>query len=185
MGRPVNAFRPTMGAAQSQLSPEELQMLSTFSQKDQKRLYKRFRKLDKDNSGTITTDEFLMIPELAMNPLVERVIAIFDTNKDENINFKEFIQALSIFSVNGAKEQKLRFAFQVYDIDCDSYISNGELFQVLKMMVGNNLTDIQLQQIVDKTIIEADQDGDGRISFEEFTKIVANTDVDSKMTIKF
>ena len=30
-------------------------------------------------------------------------------------------------------------AFKVYDVDRDGYISNGELFLVLKMMVGNNL----------------------------------------------
>ncbi len=29
---------------------------------------------------------------------------------------------------------------------------SGELFQVLKMMVGSNLKDSQLQQIVDKVI---------------------------------
>lgn len=56
-------------------------------------------------------------------------------------------------------------------MDKDGYISNGELFQVLKMMVGNNLKDTQLQQIVDKTIINADKDGDGRISFEEFCAV--------------
>lgn len=41
-------------------------------------------------------------------------------------------------------------------MDKDGYISNGELFTVLKMMVGNNLTDLQLQQLVDRTIIKAD-----------------------------
>ena len=66
---------------------------------------------------------------------------------------------------------KLAVAFRIYDIDNDGYISNGELFQVLKMMVGNNLKDTQLQQIVDKTIIYADKDGDGRISFEEFSQV--------------
>jgi serine/threonine-protein phosphatase 2B regulatory subunit len=50
-------------------------------------------------------------------------------------------------------------AFKVYDMDRDGLISNGELFLVLKMMVGNNLKDQQLQQIVDKTIMEADKDG--------------------------
>jgi len=30
-------------------------------------------------------------------------------------------------------------AFKVYDMDRDGYISNGELFLVLKMMVGSNL----------------------------------------------
>ena len=44
-------------------------------------------------------------------------------------------------------------------MDNDGYISNGELFQVLKMMVGNNLKDTQLQQIVDKTIFMYDKVG--------------------------
>lgn len=39
------------------------------------------------------------------------------------------------------------------------------------MMVGSNLNDVQLQQIVDKTILEADLDKDGKISFEEFVKV--------------
>lgn len=59
----------------------------------------------------------------------------------------------------------------MYDIDRDGYISNQELFQVLSMMVGNNLSDVQLQQIVDKTIAEADEDKDGKISFKEFAKV--------------
>jgi serine/threonine-protein phosphatase 2B regulatory subunit len=38
-------------------------------------------------------------------------------------------------------------------------------------------------QIVDKTIMEADQDQDGKISFEEFKKMVENTDVSMSMTL--
>jgi len=38
-------------------------------------------------------------------------------------------------------------------------------------------------QIVDKTIMEADTDRDGKISFEEFTKMVENTDVSMSMTL--
>lgn len=62
-------------------------------------------------------------------------------------------------------------AFKIYDVDKDGFISNGELFQVLKLMVGDNLQDVQLQQIVDKTIIYADKDGDGRVSFGEFCQV--------------
>ncbi len=58
-----------------------------------------------------------------------------------------------------------KVAFKIYDVDRDGFISNGELFTVLKMMVGSNLKDGQLQQIVDKTIIYADKDKDGKISF--------------------
>ena len=64
---------------------------------------------------------------------------------------------LGIASLYGTDDdKKLQFAFNIYDIDKDGFISNGELFTVLKMMVGNNLTDLQLQQLVDRTIIKAD-----------------------------
>lgn len=160
-----------------------LELCSTFDAEEIKRLGKRFKKLDLDNSGSLSIDEFMSLPELQQNPLVQRVIEIFDTDGNGEVDFKEFIEGVSLFSVKGDKLSKLRFAFKIYDIDRDGYISNGELFQVLKMMVGNNLKDTQLQQIVDKTIINADTDGDGKISFEEFCAVVGNMDVHKKMVV--
>ena len=123
----------------------------------------------------------MQIPELQQNPLVRRVVEIFDEDGNGEVDFKEFIRGCSLFSVNCDKESKLKFAFKIYDMDQDGFISNGELFHVLKTMVGNNLTDKQLQQIVDKTILYADKDGDGKISFEEFCSIASNMDI--RMTI--
>ncbi|KAJ6659578.1 hypothetical protein lerEdw1_018547 [Lerista edwardsae] len=157
--------------------------LPTVDADEIKRLGKRFKKLDLDNSGSLSVEEFMSLPELQQNPLVQRVIDIFDTDGNGEVDFKEFIEGVSQFSVKGDKEQKLRFAFRIYDMDKDGYISNGELFQVLKMMVGNNLKDTQLQQIVDKTIINADKDGDGRISFEEFCAVVGGLDIHKKMVV--
>ncbi|KAK0626488.1 hypothetical protein QBC34DRAFT_218089 [Podospora aff. communis PSN243] len=156
---------------------------SNFDREEVDRLRKRFMKLDKDNSGTIEREEFLSLPQISSNPLATRMIAIFDEDGGGDVDFQEFVSGLSAFSSKGNKEQKLQFAFKVYDIDRDGYISNGELFIVLKMMVGNNLKDQQLQQIVDKTIMEADLDKDGKISFEEFSKMVQNTDVSMSMTL--
>ena len=125
----------------------------------------------------------LLVLELANNPLVKRVIAVLDKNKDGSISFLEFVQGLNSLSAGSSQEEKLRFAFQIYDINGDGYISNGELFTVLKMMVGNNLNDVQLQQLVDRTIIKADKDHDGKISFDEFTEMVKDLDVIDKLTI--
>ena len=64
-----------------------------------------------------------------------------DVNKDKLIQFEEFVGGLS--SLYGKdNELKLKFAFQVYDFDEDGFISNGDLYKVLKMMVGNNLNDV-------------------------------------------
>lgn len=75
-------------------------------------------------------DEFMSLPELQQNPLVQRVIDIFDADGNGEVDFKEFIQGVSQFSVKGDKLSKLRFAFRIYDMDNDGFISNGELFQV-------------------------------------------------------
>ena len=53
-----------------------------------KRLGKRFRKLDIDNSGTLSIEEFMSLPELQQNPLVQRVIEIFDQDGNKEIDFK-------------------------------------------------------------------------------------------------
>ncbi|KAG9509022.1 Calcineurin subunit B type 2 [Fragariocoptes setiger] len=190
-----------------------MEMCSNFDADEIKRLGKRFKKLDIDNSGSLSVDEFMTLPELQQNPLVQRVIDIFDTDQNGEVDFKEFIQGVSQFSVKGDKESKLKckyihghkmlnsirsnitltlffkssinhtVAFRIYDMDNDGFISNGELFQVLKMMVGNNLKDGQLQQIVDKTILFADKDEDGKISFDEFCSVVGNTDIHKKMVV--
>ncbi|KAJ7374234.1 Calcineurin subunit B type 1 [Desmophyllum pertusum] len=158
-------------------------MVTHFDADEIRRLGKRFRKLDLDKSGALSVEEFMSLPELQQNPLVQRVIDIFDTDGNGEVDFKEFIEGVSQFSVKGDKESKLKFAFMIYDMDNDGFISNGELFQVLKMMVGNNLKETQLQQIVDKTVINADKDGDGKISFSEFCAVVGNMDVHKKMVV--
>jgi serine/threonine-protein phosphatase 2B regulatory subunit len=86
-------------------------------------LYKNFQKIDKDKSGTLEPEEFFDIPgkilhsymkpilELAQNPLVKRVIAVLDKNKDGSISFLEFVQGLNSLSSSASQEEKLRFAF--------------------------------------------------------------------------
>ncbi|WKY11022.1 hypothetical protein Q1695_002956 [Nippostrongylus brasiliensis] len=172
--------KPIMGAESSL----PMEMCSNFDAYELRRLARRFKKLDIDGSGSLSVEEFMSLPELQQNPLVQRVIDIFDEDGNGEVDFREFIQGISQFSVKGDKNVKLKFAFRIYDIDRDGYISNGELFQVLKMMVGNNLKDSQLQQIVDKTILFHDKDGDGRISFQEFCDVVGTLDVHEKMVVK-
>ena len=56
-----------------------------FDQDEIKRLGKRFKKLDLDGSGSISIEEFLSLPELQQNPLVRRVIDIFDEDKNGEV----------------------------------------------------------------------------------------------------
>ena len=52
------------------------------------------------------------------------------------------------------------------------------------MMVGENLKPKELQQVVDKTMFLTDTDGDDKISFDEFSKVVESMDVFQKMVVE-
>jgi Ca2+-binding EF-hand superfamily protein len=154
------------------------------SEAELRRLFRRFKKLDTDKSGALSVPEFLAIPELQHNPLVRRVIATFDADKNGEVDFKEFIQSLAIFAKTESKEEKHVFTFKMYDVNNDGFISNGDLYHVLKAMVGNNLSDVQLQQLVDRTILQGDKDKDGKLSYEEFVEMIQHSEIDDKLTIQ-
>ncbi|XP_058379662.1 calcineurin subunit B type 2 [Diceros bicornis minor] len=159
------------------------EMCSHFNHDEIKRLSRRFKQLDLDGSGALSAEELLALPGLRRDPLARRVIDGFDTDGNGQVDFKEFIVGTSQFSVKGDEEQKLRFASSICDMDKDGYVSNGELFRVLKVIVGDSLADWELQQLVDKTIIFLDTDGDGRLSFEEFSAVVRGLEVHKSLVV--
>lgn len=82
--------------------------MSTVDSEEIRRLSKYFKKLDLNNDGELSVDEFMSIPELQQNPLVRRVIEIMDEDGNGQIDFREFIQGLSQFSLKSDKQSKLR-----------------------------------------------------------------------------
>ncbi|KAL3083198.1 hypothetical protein niasHS_011000 [Heterodera schachtii] len=170
-----------------------------FSRNQIVRLYSRFLSLDRQGRGYLDRDDFQRIPELAINPLGDRIVDAFFSEfgdsgaKVELINFRQFVKVLAHFrplskskpnTVN-SREEKLKFAFSMYDLNKNGYITRDEFKIILNMMVGTNITADQLDSIADRTITEADADKDGKISFEEFCKAMERTDVDQKMSIRF
>ena len=95
-----------------------------------RRLYRRFKKLDRDGSGTLTSDEFEAIPDLNQNPLLGRLLSIFDRNKDEEIQFSEFVGTLATLSDKGSEEAKLKCLF------CASHAWNFCYFSLLSRVPG-------------------------------------------------
>lgn len=73
----------------------------------------------------------------------------------------------------------------MYDLDDDESISRDELLNILHMMVGANISQDQLLSIAERTIMEADQSGQGKISFDDFCKALEHCDVEQKMSIRF
>ncbi len=76
-------------------------------------------------------------------------------------------------------------AFRMYDLDGDGYVSSDELAHTLKTLMGRALSDSQLGQIVESTILQHDLDGDGRLSFQEFTSLLNAADTENKLCTAF
>jgi calcineurin B family protein 1 len=129
---------------------------------------------------------------LAINPLGDRIVHAFFVADEETVNFKQFMRVLAKFRPKtkhenrvNSKEEKLRFAFKMYDLDADDKISRSELLAILHMMVGANISEEQLGSIADRTIAEADLNGNGFITFDEYCKVMERVDVEQKMSIRF
>lgn len=180
---------------------DEIARETGFTPKQIKRLYTRFNSLDKDQTGNLTKTDFSRIPELHINPLRDRIIDVIvdDNGKDGRVNFKEFAKVFSAMrrgkATNGAadkqatglnsKENKLKFLFSIYDRDKDNKINKDELMAILKMLVGSNLPDGQLEAIAERTISELGSEEEMFITFEQFCHTLEKIDIDEKMSMKF
>ncbi|ETE69037.1 Calcineurin subunit B type 1, partial [Ophiophagus hannah] len=118
-----------------------------------KRLGKRFKKLDLDNSGSLSVEEFMSLPELQQNPLVQRVIDIFDTDGNGEVDFKEFIEGVSQFSVlkmmvgNNLKDTQLQQIVDKTIINADKDGDGRISFEEFCAVVGG--LDIHKKMVVD------------------------------------
>lgn len=85
------------------LQDEEITLISEetgFSPAQIERLYSRFTALDKSGNGSLSRQDCLAIPELAINPLCDRIVQMFfiDCDDDhERINFRQFMNVLATF----------------------------------------------------------------------------------------
>ena len=189
-----------MGGATSSLTPEDIEELqsdvSGFTAAEIKKLYKRFHHLDRSHCGFLTQHEMQLIPELSLNPLCNRVIELFDEGQRNQINFRDFVRTLWIFSPRSPDELKLKSAFKVFDVDDDGQISEQDLYNVMQIMVGKTFPSQKLSQIVEDLIQSAqihDEENDNEderqprsyLTYEELTKSIGEREIIEKMTIPF
>ncbi|XP_038898429.1 calcineurin subunit B-like isoform X4 [Benincasa hispida] len=98
-----------MGNSSSMLTQYDIEEVqrhcdNLFTQQEIVSLYQRFCQLDRNSKGYILADEFLSVPEFAMNPLSQRLLKMVD-----GLNFKDFLAILSAFSAKASIQRKIEF----------------------------------------------------------------------------
>ncbi|XP_075509758.1 uncharacterized protein LOC142546121 [Primulina tabacum] len=161
-----------MGNASSMLTQYDIEEVqehcnNLFTQHEIVSLYKRFCQLDRNAKGFISADEFLSVPEFAMNPLSQRLLTMVD-----GLNFKDFVAFLSAFSAKATASQKIGIIFKVYDRDCRGKVTFNDIIEVLKDLTGPFMSDKQREEVLCQLLQEAGYTSESSLLLDDFIKIL-------------
>ncbi|KAI9159970.1 hypothetical protein LWI28_003870 [Acer negundo] len=168
-------WEESMGSASSMLTQYDIEEVQQhcdhlFSQQEIVSLYQRFCQLDRNAKGFISADEFLSVPEFAMNPLSQRLLNMVD-----GLNFKDFVAFLSAFSVKASVLQKVELIFKVYDSDCNGKVSFNDILEVLRDLSGTFMSDEQREKVLTQVFKEAGYTRESYFMLDDFIKVFGSS----------
>uniref|UniRef100_A0A0K0F9D4 Calcium and integrin-binding protein 1 (inferred by orthology to a human protein) n=2 Tax=Strongyloides TaxID=6247 RepID=A0A0K0F9D4_STRVS len=180
----LNLF--SKGGVFSREQLEEYQDCTFFTKKDILRLYKRFNALNpnkvlpnmqgtRPSIITLTYEEVEKMPELRENPFRRRICQVFSEDGSGNLTFDDFLDMFSVFSEMAPLQLKLKYAFRIYDFDGDDQIGHDDLSKMIRCLTRDELSDEEVEFIIERIIEEADLDGDEQISYAEFEHVVSRS----------
>ncbi|KAJ8783694.1 hypothetical protein J1605_008737 [Eschrichtius robustus] len=116
---------------------EELRLNTRFTEEELSTWYQSF--LKECPSGRITRQEFQTIyskffPEADPKAYAQHVFRSFDANSDGTLDFKEYVIALHMTSACKTN-QKLEWAFSLYDVDGNGSISKNEVLEIVTQAI--------------------------------------------------
>ncbi|XP_072288967.1 uncharacterized protein cetn4 [Eucyclogobius newberryi] len=170
----ASGFRKTAGSAgqSKKRSTPKIEVTAEIKQE----IKEAFDLFDTDGKGAIDVKELkVAMRALGFEPKkeeIKKMIADIDKEGSGTIDFEDFLSMMSAkMSDKDSKEEILK-AFRLFDDDCTGKISFKNLKRVAKEL-GEALRDEELQDMID----EADRDGDGEVSEEEFLRIMKKTNL--------
>ncbi|XP_074128337.1 calaxin-like [Sminthopsis crassicaudata] len=157
-----------------------------FNKNEMERLVKLFysfmeKGYEQGTRGGLERSEFRNVLHSAFgmtdDMLMNRVFGAFDKDNDNHINTTEWVEGLSIF-LRGTFEEKLKYCYRVYYLNGDGYISQDEMYDMLKNSLLKHSIEEEpdegIKELVEITMKKMDYDNDGKLSYEDFEQAVKN-----------
>ncbi|CAF4527176.1 unnamed protein product, partial [Didymodactylos carnosus] len=113
--------------SQTELSPEDIEKWYEYfihcypkGKLNKKQFISYYQKFREENKST-------------SKKIIQNLFRTFDLNNDKKIDFYEFVLA-NVVSINGSLYEKLKYAFNMYDLDKNKYLDRKEIEHVLRGM---------------------------------------------------
>uniref|UniRef100_A0A8C4SZ72 Kv channel interacting protein 1 b n=1 Tax=Erpetoichthys calabaricus TaxID=27687 RepID=A0A8C4SZ72_ERPCA len=156
---------------------EQLEAQTKFTKRELQILYRGFK--NECPSGLVNEDTFKQIyaqffPHGDASTYAHYLFNAFDSGQNGSVKFEDFVMALSIL-LRGSIREKLRWTFNLYDLNKDGYINKEEMTDIVRAiydMMGKYtypvLRDEAPRQHVDAFFQKMDKNKDGVVTLDEF-----------------
>ncbi|MXQ90190.1 hypothetical protein E5288_WYG017365 [Bos mutus] len=156
---------------------DQLQAQTKFTKKELQSLYRGFK--NECPTGLVDEDTFKLIysqffPQGDATTYAHFLFNAFDADGNGAIRFEDFVVGLSIL-LRGTVHEKLKWAFNLYDINKDGYITKEEMLAIMKSiydMMGRHTYPILREDAplehVERFFQKMDRNQDGVVTIDEF-----------------
>lgn len=193
---------PSLVANASRLA--RLKETSSFSDEELRSMLSQYNAVNGTSRGLGATKEnfcALLQPYNVTKRLSERLFHAFDEDGSGDVSFDEFVRGMEQLC-RGKREDRIAFAFALYDVDGDGFVELAEVRGVMKILMrqeeklvefearqsGTHLvaTDIAAEEVseeegkmeeLEDAFIEADIDNDGVLSYDEFKQFANHNEM--------
>ena len=163
---------------------EYLRMLTDLAPEEIVRLQGRFKEIS-NGEETMTKEAFMKIEAIARNPLKERIATLCGFDHDlVKLTSDEFVVAIGQFNSPGKREDKLKLAFRLHDLNDDGVITQNDLKEYITITTIESISTEDIQETINNVFKEFEPSTRRKgINIADFQLVVGASDFHTKLII--